>query len=51
VVNVADCLTALREIGYTGWYSWKDEPEKRNPLDSAVRNRQSSETRLGADRP
>jgi sugar phosphate isomerase/epimerase len=39
VVNVAGCLGALREIGYTGWYSWEDEPEDRNPFDSAVRNR------------
>ena len=39
VVNVAGCLQALREIGYAGWYSWEDEPEDRNPFDSAVRNR------------
>lgn len=45
VVNVAGCLSALREIGYTGWYSWEDEPEDRNPLDSAVQNRQWLEER------
>ena len=39
VVNVAGCLAALREIGYAGWYSCEDEPEDRNPFDSAVRNR------------
>jgi sugar phosphate isomerase/epimerase len=39
VVNVAGCLQALREIGYRGWYSWEDEPEDRNPFDSAARNR------------
>jgi L-ribulose-5-phosphate 3-epimerase len=39
VVNVAGCLQALREIGYPGWYSWEDEPEDRNPFDSAARNR------------
>lgn len=40
VVNVAGCLAALRQIGYAGWYSWEDEPEDRNPFDSAVRNRE-----------
>jgi hypothetical protein len=28
------------------WYSWEDEPEDRNPFDSAVRNRQWIEARL-----
>lgn len=46
VVIVAACVAALREMGYTGWYSWEDEPEDRNPFDSAVRNRQWLETRL-----
>jgi L-ribulose-5-phosphate 3-epimerase len=46
VVNVAGCLTALRDIGYVGWYSWEDEPEDRNPFDSAVRNRQWIESHL-----
>ena len=48
VVNVAGCLAALRDIGYTGWYSWEDEPEDRNPFDSAVRNRRWIEARLHA---
>lgn len=48
VANVAGCLTALREIGYTGWYSWEDEPEDRNPFDSARRNREWIEARLAA---
>jgi len=39
VVNVASAMAALREIGYGGWYSWEDEPEDRNPFDSALRNR------------
>jgi sugar phosphate isomerase/epimerase len=38
VAQVAVCLEALRTIGYEGWYSWEDEPEDRNPLDSAARN-------------
>lgn len=45
-VNVADCLKALEEIGYTGWYSWEDEPEDRNPFDSAIRNRRWLEQHL-----
>ena len=40
VAQVADCIAALKECGYSGWYSWEDEPENRNPFDSAVRNRQ-----------
>ena len=31
---------------YAGWYSWEDEPENRNPFDSAVRNREWIEKRL-----
>ena len=46
VVNVAECLQALRDIRYAGWYSWEDEPEDRNPFDSAVRNRQWIERHL-----
>ena len=44
--DVAGCLAALREVKYAGWYSWEDEPEDRNPLDSAVRNREWIERRL-----
>ena len=39
VAQVAACIATLKEISYTGWYSWEDEPENRNPFDSAVRNR------------
>jgi sugar phosphate isomerase/epimerase len=39
VVDPAACIRTLKEIGYDGWYSWEDEPEDRNPLDSAERNR------------
>jgi sugar phosphate isomerase/epimerase len=46
VADVAGCLAALREIKYAGWYSWEDEPEDRNPFDSAVRNREWLEKRL-----
>ena len=44
--DVAGCMAALRDVEYAGWYSWEDEPEDRNPLDSAVRNRQWIEKRL-----
>ncbi|MHB1308249.1 MAG: sugar phosphate isomerase/epimerase family protein [Limisphaerales bacterium] len=48
VVDVAGAIRALREIGYPGAYAWEDEPEDRNPFDSAVRNRQWIEQRLAA---
>ena len=44
--DVAGCMAALRDVKYAGWYSWEDEPEDRNPFDSAVRNRQWIEKRL-----
>jgi hypothetical protein len=43
---VAGCIAALREAKYAGCYSWEDEPEDRNPFDSAVRNREWIEKRL-----
>lgn len=46
IVNVEGCLAALKGIGYAGWYSWEDEPEDRNPFDSAVPNRKWLEARL-----
>jgi L-ribulose-5-phosphate 3-epimerase len=46
VADVAGCLAALREVKYAGWYSWEDEPEDRNPFDSAVRNREWIEKHL-----
>jgi L-ribulose-5-phosphate 3-epimerase len=46
--DVAGCMAALRDVKYAGWYSWEDEPEDRNPFDSAVRNREWIERRLAA---
>jgi L-ribulose-5-phosphate 3-epimerase len=46
VAQVAACIATLKELGYTGWYSWEDEPEDRNPFDSAVRNRRWIEKQL-----
>ncbi len=47
VAQVAGCIAALKAGGYAGWYSWEDEPEDRNPFDSAVRNRRWIEKQLG----
>jgi sugar phosphate isomerase/epimerase len=46
--NVAGCIEAFRAIGYAGAWSWEDEPEDRNPFDSAVRNREWIEAALKA---
>ena len=35
VVKIPAVLESLKSIGYTGWYSWEDEPEDRNPMDLA----------------
>jgi L-ribulose-5-phosphate 3-epimerase len=48
IADPAGCIATLRAIGYTGWYSWEDEPEDRNPMESAVRNRRWIEERLRA---
>jgi sugar phosphate isomerase/epimerase len=48
VAQVAACIATLKELGYAGWYSWEDEPEDRNPFDSAVRNRRWIEKQLAA---
>jgi len=47
--GVADpeaCIQALKGIGYEGWYSWEDEPEDRNPMAFAERNRLWIEERV-----
>jgi len=46
VAEAAESIVALKEIGYAGWYAWEDEPEDRNPFDSAERNRKWIEKRL-----
>jgi sugar phosphate isomerase/epimerase len=46
VAQVAACIAMLKESDYSGWYSWEDEPEDRNPFDSAVRNRRWIEQQL-----
>jgi L-ribulose-5-phosphate 3-epimerase len=47
VAQVSACIATLKELGYSGWYAWEDEPEDRNPFDSAVRNRRWIERQLG----
>ena len=44
--RVEECMAALKGAGYSGWYSWEDEPEDRNPFESAARNRQWIAARL-----
>ena len=46
IVNIPGVFVALKEIGYDGWYSWEDEPEDRNPMDSARVNREYIEKLL-----
>ena len=48
VVDIAGVVQVLKEIGYDGWYSWEDEPEDRNPFDSAIANRQYIEKLLNS---
>jgi sugar phosphate isomerase/epimerase len=45
-VDLIGCLEALRDWEYRGWYSWEDEPENRNPMDSAVENRHWLESHI-----
>lgn len=33
--GIVGVITALKETGYQGWYSWEDEPEDRNPMEIA----------------
>ena len=47
IVNIPGAIQALREIGYTGWYSWEDEPEDRNPMEIARAMREHIEHLLG----
>jgi sugar phosphate isomerase/epimerase len=46
VVDIPGVVAAAKEIGYEGWYSWEDEPENRNPFDSAAQNREYIEKLL-----
>lgn len=39
IVDFPGVIRALKDIGYTGCYSWEDEPEDRNPMLTAASNR------------
>jgi len=46
VVNIEGVISALREIGYAGNYSWEDEPEDRDPFAIAAQMREWIEARI-----
>jgi sugar phosphate isomerase/epimerase len=48
IVDVPGVIAALKEMGYTGWLSWEDEPEDRNPMEIAGRMREWIEGQLAA---
>jgi L-ribulose-5-phosphate 3-epimerase len=48
IADPAGCIATLRAIGYEGAYSWEDEPENRNPMESAELNRRWIEEQLRA---
>ena len=45
-VNIDGVIKACKDIGFTGWYSWEDEPEDRNPFDIAIEMRKWIEARI-----
>lgn len=47
VVDLPGVAKVLAKMGYAGWYAWEDEPEERNPLISAVQNREYIERLIG----
>ena len=38
-VDLPAVFKALKDVKYCGWYSWEDEPEARNPMQTAEANR------------
>jgi sugar phosphate isomerase/epimerase len=48
IVDIAGCIRALSDIGYDGWLSWEDEPDDRNPMESAAEARERLERELAA---
>ncbi|MBI3831028.1 MAG: sugar phosphate isomerase/epimerase [Planctomycetes bacterium] len=47
VVDLPGVAKTLAKLGYAGWYAWEDEPEDRNPMLSAVQNREYIERLIG----
>jgi sugar phosphate isomerase/epimerase len=48
IAGIEACLATLKSMGYSGWYSWEDEPEDRNPWDIARAMREWLEERIDA---
>lgn len=48
-VDLIGCVRELKRLGYDGWYAWEDEPEDRNPMDTAAANRQWLEAAIAGD--
>lgn len=46
IVDLEGAIRALKDLGYSGWYSWEDEPEDRNPLDIAAQSLRWIEQRV-----
>jgi L-ribulose-5-phosphate 3-epimerase len=40
VVDLEPAIAQLKSQGYSGWWSWEDEPENRNPFDIAAEMRE-----------
>jgi len=46
IADLSKVIAQLKSSGYSGWYSWEDEPENRNPMDIAVESRRWIESQL-----
>lgn len=46
VVDLEPTIQEMKKQGYSGWWSWEDEPEDRNPWDIAAAMRQWIEQRI-----
>jgi sugar phosphate isomerase/epimerase len=44
--NLAEVIAYLKASGYTGWYSWEDEPEERNPMLIAAKSQRWIQSEL-----
>jgi sugar phosphate isomerase/epimerase len=45
-VDLEGAIGVLKRAGWSGWHSWEDEPEERNPMLSAAANREWIEKQL-----
>ena len=51
VAGLDKVFAALKRIGYSGCYSWEDEPEDRNPMLIAEESRKWIQARIPAAKP